>query len=211
MGIIRRSKFPQKPPMIRYKDARSAVTSYLASPIRAVNPINAARALLQQRQEDESLSAFARDDAAHSIEVLDGIMGMGNLLGQYDFQQAPAQQPKLVLSGVEVSVRADLLVHGTSRGVEQIGAAVLRLSVDGPDDDEAIAKRRRMGFYVAALARLHVEQNITSNREPSNRLCMSIDVQHGDVFVTPTGNARRVSDLENACAFIRGIWPTVQH
>ena len=175
-----------------------------------MNPLNAARALLQQRQNDATATALARDDAAHSIEVLDAIPRMANLLGQYDFQLAPQQQVKLSLNGVEVSIRADMLVHGASRGVEQIGAAVLRMTMDDAATDAAIEKRRSMGLYVATLARMHVGANIPSNREPVNRLCISIDVQHGDVFVAPSSNARRVSDLQNACAFIAGIWPTVQ-
>lgn len=209
MGIIRRSKVPAKPPLIRYKDARAAVTGHLSSPVRARAVLNAARVMLQQRVENMALSALVRDDAAHSIEVLDAIVGMANQLGEYDFQPAPAQQPKLHISGVEVSVRADLLVHGTSRGVEQIGAAVLRMTMDAAPNEAAIERRRNMGLYVATLARMHVGANIHSNREPANRLCLSIDVQHGEVFVAPTANARRISDLENACAFIAALWPTI--
>lgn len=210
MGIIRRSKFPQTAPVIRYKDARAAVTAYLASPVRSVNPLNAARAILQDRAENAALSALVRDDAAHSLEVLDAILRMANQLGQYDFQPAPAQQPKLMVSGVEVSVRVDLLVHGTSRATEQIGAAIFRLTMDAAPNEAAIERRRRMGLYVATLARMHVDANIGSDRETANRLCMSIDVQHGEVFVAPAANARRVNDIENACAFIAAAWPTVQ-
>ena len=167
-----------------------------------------ARVLMQQKVENMALSSLVRDDAAHSIEVLDAIVRMANQLGPYDFQPPPSQQPKLTVAGLEVSVRADLIVHGASRATEQIGAAVLRLTMDAPPNDAAIERRRNMGLYVATLARMHVE-SLRGNREPANRVCMSIDVQHGEVFVAPNANTRRLSDLEAACAFIVAMWPTI--
>lgn len=209
MGIIRRSKFPSAPAIIRYREARAAISSYLASPIRSVNPLDAARALLQQKLTDPASSALVRDDAEHSIEVLDAIIRLQNQLGAYDFQPAPAQQPRLVIGGVEVSVRADLLVHGTSRNADQIGAALLRLTLDDASTDAAAARRRDVGHYAATLARMHVEAHYAGNRAPANRLCMSIDIQHGEVFVAPNANARRLNDLTNACSFISAIWPSM--
>jgi hypothetical protein len=63
-----------------------------------------------------------------------------------------------------------------------------------------------MGLYVATLARIHMDKNIPSNRTISNRLCMSIDIQHGEVFQAPEANTRRMNDLENACRFIAAMW-----
>lgn len=67
-----------------------------------------------------------------------------------------------------------------------------------------------MGFYVATLARLHLDANIESNREPVNRLCLSIDIQHGEAFACPNSNTRRRNDLENACRFIAAVWSGLQ-
>lgn len=119
---------------------------------------------------------------------------------------APAEQPKLNLGGVEVSTRADLIVRGSHRGREQIGAGILRMTADDADTDAARSRRREMGLYVATLARLHVEQHFTSDREVANRLCMSIDVQHGELFQAPDSNTRRMNDIENACRFIAAMW-----
>lgn len=155
------------------------------------------------------MSALRQDDARQSIEVMHAIQRMTNQLAQYDFQQAPQTQQKLVLADVGVSVHADLLVHGTQRGVEQVGGAILRMTQDDADTESARARRQTIGQYVATLLRLHVERNVHSNRQPANRLCLSIDVQHGEAFVCPASIARRISDLENACRFIAVMWPTV--
>ncbi len=110
------------------------------------------------------------------------------------------------MSGVEVSVRADLLLRSSAKGKDQIGAAVLRLTQDDADTEFAISKRREMGLYVATLARMHVEENLAGSRAPANKLCMSVDVQHGEVFQAPEAITRRVNDLTNACLFIASMW-----
>ncbi|MBZ0262974.1 MAG: hypothetical protein K8F90_20500 [Hyphomicrobiales bacterium] len=209
LSIIRRSKYPQTPVIIRYKDARPAVCAYLSDLARSVNPLVATQTMLEQRRSDMSLSPLARDDAEHSIDVLKSIQAMSNKLKAYDFQKPPIKQSKLLVSGVEVSVYADLLVHGVKKGVEEIGAAVLRMTQDDAETDSARAKRKEMGLFVATLARLHVDQNIPSNREKANRLCMSIDVQHGEVFVAPDSNSQRMKNLESACQFIAMAWPSI--
>ena len=89
------------------------------------------------------------------------------------------------MAGLEVSVFADMLVFGNAKGEDQIGAALLRMTQDDASTDAALEKRRQMGLFVATMVRLHVDQNIQSERKPTNRLCMSVDVQHGEVFVAP--------------------------
>lgn len=195
--------------MIRYKDVRPAICSYLSDLARNVNPLIDAEDFFIQRKDDTSLGPLLRDDAEKSIEVLHSVQSMANQLKSYEFQNAPAKQPKLILSGVEISVRADLFVLGQRKSVEEIGAAVLRMTQDDAETDAAKAKRKEMGLIVATLARLHVEKNVPSNRKPANRLCMSIDVQHGEVFCAPDSNSRRVKDLESACLFIANMWPSI--
>lgn len=209
MGILRRAKYPKSAPIIRYRDARDAICRYLADRVRSLNPLVTAESTLKQRSKDPAIAAFWQEDARLSIEVLHAVQRMGNQLGQFDFVNAPRDQPKLTIGGVEISVWADLLVHGASKGQELIGAAVLRMTQDDAETDSAKERRKDMGSYVATLARLHVERNIKSNRTPSNRFCMSIDVQHGEIFVAPASNSRRVSDIENECQFIAGVWPKI--
>jgi hypothetical protein len=209
IGIIRRAKHPQIPPIIRYRDVRPPLCHYLSDRLRSVNPLVTAEAMFIHRSQDSSESALRQDDARHSIEVLRAIQAMANQLAGFDFHAAPQNQPTLNMVSVEISVRADLLVHGTVRNREQIGAAILRMTQDDADTDAARSRRQDMGFYVATLARLHLEINIESTRELANRLCLSIDVQHGEAFACPNASTRRRNDLENACRFIAAMWPTI--
>ncbi len=206
LAIVRRAKNPIKPPIIRYRDVRQPICIYLADSNRRLNPLLATEELLVQRASDSSVSALRQDDARNSIEVLHAIQRMSNVLGNFDFSPAPNTQAKLTLAGVEVSVRADLLVLASNRGKEQFGAAVLRMTQDDADTDMARNRRREMGLHVATLARLHADQNLPSNRQAANRLCMSIDIQHGEVFQAPDSNTRRMNDIESACRFIAALW-----
>ena len=205
-GIVRRAKAPKAPPIIRYRYARQPLATYLSDPNRRINVLMAAEEAMRQRQGDTALSALMQDDARQTIEVLHSVQRMANTLGVYDFLPAPAVQNSLVLGGVEVSVRADLIVHGETRRQEQYGAALFRLTQDDATTDAARTARREMGLYVGTLVRIHAERNIISNRVIANKFCLSIDVQHGEVFAAPDANTRRMSDLENACKMIAAIW-----
>lgn len=155
------------------------------------------------------MSALRKDDALKSIDVLHAIQSMGNDLAQYQFVSAPQKQSKLNVQGVEVSVYANCLVHGSKGGVPEIGAAMLRMTQDDAATDAAKAKRKNMGLYVATMLRMHVDNSLKGNRAPANRLCMSIDVQHGEVFAAPSANAQRIKDINGACQLISALWPTL--
>ncbi len=207
LGIIRRAKTPIRPPIIRYKDVRGPICQHLTDINRHGNPLSAAEAMFEQRRADPSETTLRQDDAKNSIEVIHGIQRMRNQLGPYSFEQAPFRQPKLIIEGVEVSIHADMLVHATTRaGVGQIGAAILRMTQSDVTSESAIAKRREMGLYVATLASVHVEANLSGNRQTASKLCMSIDVQHGEIFIAPASTVRRISDITSACRFIAALW-----
>ena len=97
-------------------------------------------------------------------------------------------------------MRADLWVHGNRRGTDQIDGALLRMTQDDG------ARRDDMGRYGATLMRVHLDQNNPTDREPTNRLCMAIDVRHGQIFSAPNANARRMNDMEAACRVIHALW-----
>lgn len=207
MGIIRRAKTPPTAPIIRYRDVRPVVAAYLADPLRSVNHLVAAEAMFDQRASDPAESPLRQDDARQSIEVLRAIQQMRNSLGPFDFQAAPQEQPKIHMAGVEVSIRAELLVHGAARGgAQQIGGAVLRLTQDDGESETAREKRREMGLYVATMVSRHIGDHFAGDRTVASRLCMSIDVQRGDVFIAPSATTRRMADMENACRFIAAMW-----
>lgn len=145
--------------------------------------------------------------------ALRGLRTPGQIsLAEYDFRLVRSEQAPLTISDVEISIRADLLVHGLSRNGDQIGLALLRMTQDDADTDQARERREEMGRYVATLARRHLEENFPRELETAavaNRLCLSIDVQHGEVFAAPNAIVRRMNDIENACRVIAAMWDRI--
>lgn len=209
LGIIKRAKNPQTPPIIRYKDVRPVVCSFLADDHRSPKILTEAEEAFVQKKDDATLSDLRQDDARNSIAVIHALQGMGNRLSAYTFRLAPHSQPKLTIAGVEVSVRADLLVRMPVKGVDHAGAAMLRMTQDDAATDAAKAKRKDMGTYVATMVRKHIDQNLAPNMPISNRLCLSLDIQHGEVFPAPDANARRMNDIDAACRFINAVWDSI--
>lgn len=206
VGIITRAKTPSTPTLIRYKDVRPVVCSFLADQNRSTRILAEAEQLFNQRAADPALSSLRQDDANNSIEVVRSLHRMANQLAQFSFEPAPRRQNPLVIAGVTISARADLISGGASRGARRSGAAILRLTQDDADTDAARERRREMGLYVATIAALHADQNLTLESDLDNRLCMSIDVQHREVFRAPASNTRRMNNIESACRFIASMW-----
>jgi hypothetical protein len=176
-------------------------------PVHEKRIIAAARGALEQKADDASSSPYVRDDAEKSTDALDAYLEMRNQLAGYDYQPAPKSQRALNISGVEVSVYCDLLIHRTHKEEDQIGGLLFRLTV--PEDDEterAAEKRREMGLYVATLVHMHVAEHLAGNRTPHYPLCWSVDVQNKQVYAAPKNVLARTTSLQNACRFIRALW-----
>ncbi len=208
MGIIRASRDSVTAPRTRYSVARDATKAFLIDPNRDAAPIDAALEELERRAADPAETSFRRSDAACSVEALNSLLTMGNQLNGYNYSAAPRRQAKLNISGVEVSVYVDLLLHRSARGQEQVGGALFRFTQADDESDGAQSKRRNMGAYAATLVHMHIAQNLAGNRLPHHALCMSVDVQFREAHIAPRDFAQRTQNLENACRFIAAMWNT---
>ena len=209
-GIVRRSKEVNTSVVVRYSDARTVIRNALCDMANEKRIIAAARALFEQKADDTALSAWARDDAAKSIDVLDSLSFIRNQLVGFDFQPAPQAQPYLIIGGVQVSVNCDTLIHREIKGKPSIGGALFRMTK--PDDAEteaAKAKRKEMGAYAATLVFMQLEQNLAGNNQPHHEICWSIDIQNSEVHTAPRNYKTRAANLETACEFIAAMWGRV--
>lgn len=210
VGIVRRARESGTAPRARYKDVRSALRNALTDAPGERRILAEAQTMLEQRADDSAVSAFRRDDAAKSLEVINAYREMRNSLAGYDYVMPPPRQPSLNISGVEVSVTLDLLIHRMNGETQEIGGVLFRLTT--PDEDEtdnAAAKRRNMGTYAATLVRMQVAENFAGNRSPAYPICWSVDVQCREVHVAPRTFAKRVQAIENACLTIAAMWDRV--
>lgn len=209
LGIIRRAKQPQTFVVTRYRDIRDPICNFLADPARNPAILTTVENHLRQRANDPAETALRQDDARAQIEVLASLRAMAGSIGSATYLTQPANRPSsIMIEGVQVSVRLDLQVEATARGIAQVGGAILRMTQDDADTPAARDRRRDMGTYVATLARMYLDAHYQGNRTITNRLCMSIDIQHGEIFAAPTGLTQRIGNLRAACQVIAALWPT---
>lgn len=209
LGIIRRARESGTAGRIRYMDVKEALKAGMADPVNERRIIGAAANRFEQLVEDPSSSAFYKDDAEKSLDVLQSYHGMRNLLAGQDYRPAPTRMPKLNLNGVAVSVNVDLLIERDARSGPQIGGLIFRMTKpDEEESDGAAGTRRDMGLYVATLVHMQVVENLSRNRTPARPICWSVDVQAGDRHVCPNGSTRE-TELRNACLFIAAMWDRV--
>lgn len=210
MGIIKRAKQSGTAQRPRHKEVRNAIRAALVDPINERRLLAAAYATFEQQQNDASLSALARDDAAVSLEVLNAMAGLKNQIATHDFVYPPMKQPALMVAGVKVTVTLDVLIHGSGTNKEQIGGALFRFTQPEEEDGSRAATRRReMGIFAATLVRMQVAENFANNRTPAYPLCWSIDVQCGEIHVAHRSFQQREQNIENACRFISAMWGSV--
>ncbi len=82
IGIIRRSKVPPTAPIIRYRDVRAPICSFLSDANRRVNPLQTAEELFRQRADDAAESSLRQDDARQCIEVIQAVRRMAKKLAR---------------------------------------------------------------------------------------------------------------------------------
>lgn len=210
IGIIRKARDATTPPVTYYSHLRTGLKGFLADPVRDTRLLDALGNSLQQRAHDTSLSNQRRQEAELSFSALEAFQRLGkNRLAGYTFLPAPRHQNALMLSGVTVSVFLDLLVKRERSSRVECGGVLFRLSKADEDETEAAnSKRREMGAYAATLAQMQVRSMNNGEMVPTSDLCMSVDVQAGDVHFAKRDFAQRAQRLEAECRFIAAMWKT---
>jgi hypothetical protein len=204
LGIIRRNKYPSKHIVSPYQDCKRIIMRFLADDARNRDALVAGVEQFEQAIEKSTTLPSKREDARRSISALHAVLtGYNQLgLGKLQFNLAP-RLDSLLIRGVKVSVNLDLLTHANTRGVDQQGGAVLRLT----QADES-NKRDEMGAITATLAFMQVEDKLPGVGEPVAKLCLAIDVQNKAKYEARAGSRRR-SNIEAACTMIKSVWSSV--
>ena len=208
IGIIAKARDSATIPRAYYSDLRTGLKGFLTSPLRDGGLLDTLGNSLEQRANDTSVSNSRRQEAQLSLGALEAFQRLGkNRLAGYNFLPAARRQEPLSIGGVTVSVFLDLLVRREKAGRVECGGVLFRLSKADEDETEAAnSKRREMGAYAATLAQMQVSSMSNGNMIVSPDLCMSVDVQTGDVQFAKKDFAQRAQRLEAECRFAAAMW-----
>ena len=206
LGIIRRARDSKTAVSARYEKVRDDIRSYLCDHGRTRRTLDALRNKYQTMADDPALSAWAREDARLSADVLTSLARMENQIAGGRFLPAPARQVPLILSGVTVSVYLNVLMERERNGTTEIGGVLFRLTKADEETEGAATKRREIGGYAATLALMQTQARHTGDGQPHHQLCASFDIQCEDVHWAPRSYVSKAKGLEDACRFIAAMW-----
>ncbi len=209
-GIIRRAKLIATAPVVRYRDLRQGIAGYLADIMRPTSVLTSLETRLQQRSTDTSLTPFAREDAAASLEALAAFHRLANELSGLQFHLPQGKAAPFPIEGVAVSVQPDLIVTQPSRTGDRYGAAVLRMA-KGEDNESELAAGRRaeMGRYVATLAHMQASATPVAGHQIHHTLCMAVDIQSELIISASRNQTQRVNNIRAACRSIAAQWDAI--
>lgn len=212
LGILRQAKNPgpNRPIIIQYQYARRAIAECLRDR-GGLNRIVAATTLdLEHRRDDGTNGPLVRDDAQRCIDVLDLFQRSANQLDlwQSEYLEPRLPSPSLNINGVEISVAPDAIVRDQRRAPQRVGQAFIRCTIGGAGD-AAENRRAEANTNLATIAHMHAQQYLGDLGQPHPQASLVVDVSREAIFRAPANSARRISNIEAACAMIAAIWPTI--
>jgi len=209
-AILRNAKYAPTFLVIRYNEARAAVTSYLTDGSRPVAALHKEEAALKARAS-VAQTDFKKNDLLMSAEAVASFAAF-----MVDSKQAPPKAftgllftqplgplPKLPLSGVDVSVQLDVISKNIAK--ETCGGVVLQTS-------KAVASkswRDEHAACVATLCWMACDKSLKGHGQVDRSLCFSVDLFARSVRQAPTSYKTRAKDLTAACSEISGLWDAI--
>lgn len=209
-GIIRRAKQIATAPVVRYRDLRQGIAGYLSNIMRPASVLSALETRLLQRSADTSLTPFAREDAAASLEALAAFHRVANELSGFQFQLPEGRAAPFMIEGVAVSIQPDVIVTQASRTGDRYGSAIFRMAKgDEAESDTAASRRIDMGRYVATLAYMQATASPVAGHQLHHSLCMAVDIQSELIVTASRNQTQRVNNIRAACRGIAAQWDAV--
>jgi hypothetical protein len=199
--IVADQKRPREFIVTRYRDAVAAMVEFLAAGgnsdriiTRAIADLEAKPVSTDFQSQDRDLSIEALESFLDTVDQLD-LSGLTVRAGDSDASP-------LLIGGVSVSVRPDVVVAGQNRNGGTVGCFKLYLSKSFPLNEAA-------GAYIGAVLTRFTNEYLAGDTTADYRLCSVLDVFGQQVFTAPRAVQRRQNDIEAACEEISLLWGVV--
>lgn len=155
--------------------------------------------------EKEAQSEYDETRISVNIEALQAVLDSYEQveLDGLKLKQIQNECPKITISGVDISVRPELLMKGRYKEKGIIGALKIYYSKNDPLSEESAS-------YISAIVGQFIEENFTKKLEMSPKLCQVYDIFAGTVYVAPTAIKKRFRDVQYACQEIALWWNALE-
>jgi len=195
-------KYPSTFIAARYTPAENLIKKFLTSnPINVdilsdgLDAINAAPATTEWESDQNKLCAEAVESF---IDVVEEILDMGLV-----FSSGDNNVPKMPLSGVEISVRPELLARDQEK--KCFGAVKIYFSKTYPLKADGSGLYASTAVYQWLLNHMSPPDGFTH----SHKHTFVVDVFAKTIHRTPAAYKSRMKHLDAACKTISALWPTL--
>lgn len=185
----------------RYNDFYAFAPQYLVSNPLDPDIINNAIDEIQGRQFS---TPWDEQNKPLNIDLLTSMLDIPDLLPLegLTLTALPKDQQHLIIGGVTISVRPEILLTGTHRGREIMGAIKLYLP-------KTYSLDRATGEYIGTMVHQHLTTFPPQAGIVNRQFCFVVDVPSRAVYTAPGSYIQRRTNVQVACDEICAVWPTI--
>lgn len=200
--ILRNQKFPPEFIVPFYKDSQESISRFLASNMENISILEQKIQMLGQSHIETVW------DARRISNNIDAIEAFINMLDEIDLKETAPRLGEhapqtLLIQNVEVSVRPDVVLTGVGKKETQlVGGIKLHFPRTNPLSKEAAG-------YVSAAMHLYCDTCLPDEGEPFGPYCMVMDIGSQTVWPGIKSYKSRQRDIQDACAQIAALWPSI--
>lgn len=200
-SIIKAQKKPSDFVVARYQHASEPIIQYLLSDFSSTDPIikgiRACRSAVPNSDWDEQDLTLSNEALMAFLNITDQINFHGTTREATDLRGSAG----MVIAGVYISVRPEIMVYSSDRkGRDICGAIKLLFSKSFPLDSKS-------GEYVTTILRQYIGS--TMRLPVDNSMCSVIDVFAKKIYYAPKTYRRSLNEIEAACEEISSSWKAI--
>lgn len=200
--ILTDQKHPSDFKVARYKEATQAISRFIAGGCSDPSILAATEEYLRGRNPQSAFQAQDRDLSLDALQAFREAYAEWGLVGS-TLSLGEANPPFLLISGVNVSVRPEIISRSVNRNGDRIiGAMKLHLP-------KTSSPSKKNAEYVCTLLHWFSDVHLTDDGAVDHRLCRLIDVPAGILHEAPRTYRKRRADIEAACEEIAARWPSL--
>ncbi|GAB2527794.1 hypothetical protein [Rufibacter soli] len=193
--IIHDAKYPRDFITSRYSKAEAVIKGFFLDANRSEQVIHQA---IEELSKQKPTNKHQHEVIYSCIEALTQFLEFINnselLEEDKDFNDGISKYASLTISGVEISIRPEILIHDKS---EISGGVKLYFSKSCP-------LSKTSADYIGTLLKMYLEQQYGKPIKARN--CFVIDIFNKTIYTAPKAYAKRLQDIEAACSEISHRW-----
>lgn len=198
-SILRTSKYPKGSIVARYNDFYSMLSPFVESGLDS----EVLRQLVDEIQSAEARSKWHKQNKSLNIELIQALEKSIYSIDLEDcyIKDLSSSSGHLMINGVDVSVRPDLLLWKEVKGERVYGGIKFHLPKTHHLDETS-------GQYIASVLKRYL-LSLKGVHTVKDEMCYVIDVPQNTVYNSPKSYKKRWLDIEAQCFQIAAIWKQI--